>query len=79
MICVGDDWAQNHHDVELVGRGGRRLTRVRLPEGVEGITRLHALIARHLVPLEYSVWLRCLGVFVDESTEDRSSLYSRGG
>ena len=27
---------------------GRRLARARLPEGLEGITRLHALIAEHM-------------------------------
>jgi transposase len=48
MICVGDDWAEDHHDVELVDEDGRRLVRARLPEGLEGITRLHALIAAQL-------------------------------
>jgi len=45
MIWIGDDWAEDHHDVEILGEDGRRLARVRLPEGLEGITRLHALIA----------------------------------
>jgi hypothetical protein len=48
MLCVGDDWAEDHHDVELVDEAGRRLARARLPEGLEGMTRLHALIAAHL-------------------------------
>jgi transposase len=48
MVFVGDDWAEDHHDVELVADDGRRLARARLPEGVEGIARLHALIAEHL-------------------------------
>jgi transposase len=48
MVCVGDDWAEDHHDVEVVDDSGRRLARARLPEGLEGITRLHALIAEHL-------------------------------
>jgi hypothetical protein len=48
MVCVGDDWAENHHDVELVDDEGRRLARARLPEGLDGITRLPALIAEHL-------------------------------
>ena len=42
------DWAEDHHDVELVDETGRRLARARLPEGLEGITRLHALIAAHM-------------------------------
>jgi transposase len=45
MLFVGDDWAQDHHDVEIVDDQGRRLVRRRLPEGVEGIAGLHALIA----------------------------------
>ena len=48
MIWVGDDWAEDHHDVEIQGEDGRRLARARLPEGLEGITRLHTLIAEHM-------------------------------
>jgi transposase len=48
VLFVGDDWAEDHHDVEVVDETGRRLVRVRLPEGVEGVGRLHALIADHL-------------------------------
>ncbi len=47
MLFIGDDWAEDHHDVELEDEGGRRLARARLPEGLEGITRLHALVAEH--------------------------------
>ena len=47
MIWVGDAWAEDHHDIEIQGEDGRRLARARLPEGLEGITRLHALIAKH--------------------------------
>jgi len=53
VLCVGDDWAEDHHDVELVDEGGRRLAKARLPEGLEGITRLHALIALHM-PAEFA-------------------------
>jgi transposase len=42
---VGDDWAEEHDDVELVDEAGRRLARTRLPEGIIGITRLHKLLA----------------------------------
>lgn len=48
MLFVGDDWAEAHHDIELVDEAGRRLVRRRLPEGVEGLAALHALIADHL-------------------------------
>jgi hypothetical protein len=50
MVCVGDDWAGDHHDVELVDAEGRRLARARLPEGLDGVARLHALIAGHMPP-----------------------------
>jgi transposase len=47
-LFVGDDWAESHHDVELMDAGGRRLARARLPEGVAGIARLHAMIGDQL-------------------------------
>jgi Integrase core domain len=47
VLLVGDDWVEDHHDVELVDDTGRRLARARLPEGLEGLSRLHALIAEH--------------------------------
>ncbi len=53
MLFVGDDWAEDHHDVELVDEAGRRLARARLAEGLEGISRLHALIAEHQ-PVEWA-------------------------
>ena len=48
MLFVGDDWAEDHHDVDLVDDEGRRLSRKRFPEGVTGLAGLHALIADHL-------------------------------
>ena len=48
MLFVGDDWAEDHHDVEVQDDSGRRLARARLPEGLAGIERLHALIGSHL-------------------------------
>ena len=48
MLFVGDDWAEAHHDIEIVDEAGRRLVRRRLPEGIAGIAALHALIADHL-------------------------------
>lgn len=48
LLFVGDDWAEEHHDVELQDETGRVLRRARLPEGVEGIARLHALIGEHV-------------------------------
>ena len=47
-LFVGDDWAEDHHDVELMDASGRVLAKARLPEGVAGIARLHALIGQQL-------------------------------
>ena len=48
MIFVGDDWAEAHHDVYLCDEAGTRLGARRLPEGIEGITAFHDLIAGHV-------------------------------
>ncbi|MFV2087109.1 IS110 family transposase, partial [Micromonospora sp. LOL_021] len=48
LLFVGDDWAEDHHDVEVMDASGRRLARARLPEGVAGMTRLHAMIGQAL-------------------------------
>jgi transposase len=47
-LFVGDDWAEDHHDVEVMDAAGRVLARARLPEGVAGMARLHELIGRCL-------------------------------
>ncbi|MFH8388069.1 IS110 family transposase [Kitasatospora sp. NPDC018058] len=47
MLFIGDDWAEDHHDVEVQDETGRKLATARLPEGVEGIAKLHAIVARH--------------------------------
>ncbi len=44
-VFVGHDWAEAHHDVFIMDREGRRLGGGRLPEGVEGVARFHALVA----------------------------------
>jgi hypothetical protein len=43
-LFVGDDWAEDHHDVEVMDTAGRRLAKARLPEGVAGMARLHMMI-----------------------------------
>ncbi len=43
-VFVGHDWAEAHHDVYVEDGGGRRLAKARLPEGVEGVARLHELV-----------------------------------
>ena len=47
MIFVGDDWAEDHHDVYAMDEDGERLAARRLPEGLAGIRQLHELIAAH--------------------------------
>lgn len=47
MLFVGDDWAQDHHDVYLMNGSGTRLASRRVPEGLTGIGQLHDLIAEH--------------------------------
>ena len=48
VLFVGNDWAEAHHDIELVDDDGRVLIRRRLSEGVEGLAALHALVGDHL-------------------------------
>jgi transposase len=52
LLFVGDDWAEDHHDVEVQDESGRRLAKARLPEGVAGMARLHALLGEHLADLD---------------------------
>ena len=47
MIFVGDDWAEDHHDLYVMDEAGNRLAARRLPEGLAGIRQLHELIAEH--------------------------------
>jgi transposase len=47
QVFVGHDWSEDHHDIEMRDSDGRRLERARLPEGVEGVSRFHALVAAH--------------------------------
>jgi transposase len=48
QVFVGLDWAENHHDVFVEDDSGGRLGGGRLPEGVEGVTRFHDLVAGHV-------------------------------
>ena len=47
MIFVGIDWAEAHHDVCVLDRDGEVLASRRVPEGLEGVARLHALLGEH--------------------------------
>ncbi|TRW42709.1 IS110 family transposase [Georgenia yuyongxinii] len=48
MLFIGDDWAEDHHDIAIIDEAGRLLARRRLDEGVVGIEKLHGLVADHL-------------------------------
>src|SRR5437660_5140864 len=45
MIFVGDDWAEDHHDVHVMDQAGARLAARRLPEGLAGVSASHELLA----------------------------------
>jgi transposase len=47
-LFVGDDWAEDHHDVEVMDEAGKVLARRRLPEGAAGIAQLHGLVGGFL-------------------------------
>lgn len=47
VIFVGIDWSEHHHDVCVVDERGTQLAKVRIPEGMEGVVRLHETIADH--------------------------------
>ncbi len=48
LLFLGDDWAEEYHDVELQDEAGRRLGTAKLAEGIAGIARLHAMIGEHV-------------------------------
>ncbi len=48
MLFVGDDWAEDHHDIEVQDQTGRRLAKARLAEGLAGVAQFHELVAHHL-------------------------------
>ena len=45
-LFVGDDWAEDHHDIEVMDQAGKVLAKRRLPEGMAGMTQLHELTGR---------------------------------
>jgi transposase len=47
MIFVGDDWAEDHHDIHVMDDNGKRLATRRLPEGLPGIRGFHDIVATH--------------------------------
>ncbi|MGC5584207.1 IS110 family transposase [Ornithinimicrobium sp. W1665] len=47
MIFVGNDWAEDHHDVYVMDEAGRKLAAKRVGEGIEGLSAFHALLGTH--------------------------------
>lgn len=45
MVFVGIDWAEKHHDVCIIDKEGVILARGRVADGVEGISKLHEMVA----------------------------------
>jgi transposase len=48
VLFVGNDWAEDHHDVEMVDGSGHCLVRRRFSDGIVGMAEFHAVIANHL-------------------------------
>ena len=48
MVFVGIDWAEKHHDVCIIDQDGAILARGRVADGVEGISKLHEMVADHI-------------------------------
>ena len=68
-VFVGDDWAEAHHDVHLMNESGDKLVAERLPEGLDGIAALHAMVAEHAadpsevvvgIETERGLWVQAL-------------------
>ncbi|MDJ0362751.1 transposase [Rhodococcus sp. H29-C3] len=47
MIIIGDDWAQDHHDIELMSENGDVLARFRVQEDADGLATLLTRISEH--------------------------------
>ena len=47
MIYAGIDWSEHHHDVCVMDAEGEQLASIRIPEGLEGVVRLHEVLADH--------------------------------
>lgn len=61
MLYIGDDWAEDHHDVEVQDEQGRVQRRERLPEGIAGIRGFGELVGRFVEDdTEFSDVLVCI-------------------
>lgn len=46
-VFLGVDWAEDHHDLCLMDAVGAVVATRRIPDGLEGVQMLHALVAEH--------------------------------
>src|SRR5258705_12686462 len=69
MIFVGDDWAEDHHDVWVMNQDGLRLAAEQIPEGRAGIARMHSLLATYAeepkqvgigIETDHGLWVEAL-------------------
>jgi hypothetical protein len=61
MIFVGDDWAEDHHDVYVMDAEGARLVSRRLPEGLTGIRRAEPSDVVIGIETDRGLWVQALG------------------
>jgi len=47
-VFLGVDWAEDHHDLCLQDPSGAVVASRRIPDGLEGVQTLHALLAEHV-------------------------------
>jgi transposase len=47
VIYLGIDWAEAHHDACVMDEAGAVLAKGRVPDGVEGLARLHEMVSAH--------------------------------
>jgi transposase len=55
VIYVGIDWSEHHHDICVLDEQGTQLAKTRIPEGVEGVAKLHETIAEHVEEPEEAI------------------------
>jgi transposase len=55
LVFVGIDWAEKHHDVCIVDNEGAILTKGRVTDGVDGISKLHQVVATHVEEPEVAI------------------------
>jgi transposase len=55
LVFVGIDWAEKHHDVCIIDQEGVILAKGRVADGVEGISKLHEIVADHIEESEEAI------------------------